>query len=154
MISHHGHSAHCGREFTERDKRGALEVAIINEAMRQRYFANTDPIGKRLIVDYLGRPLSLEIVGVVRNAKLNSVAEEPKTEVYVSYLQRPWFSMTLLVRTEREPESFIATVQRTIRAVDKGQSVAQVKTLSELFSDSIARPRFYTLLLGRSRRWR
>ncbi|MEJ7618398.1 MAG: ABC transporter permease [Pyrinomonadaceae bacterium] len=137
-----------GREFTERDRTGATEVAIINETMQRRFFPEGDPIGRRLTVDYLGAPLKLEIIGVVRDSKVKSVTEEPSTEIYVSYLQRPWFSMDLLVRTSGDPEASVASVKSAIRAVDKSQTVSYLKTIDQLFSDSIARPRFYTLLLG------
>lgn len=137
-----------GREFTERDRRGATDVAIINESMRQRFFPDEDPLGKRVTIDYLGTPLTLEIVGVARDAKLTSVSEKPATEIYVSYLQRPWLSMNLLIRTAGDADGFVAPVKSAIRGVDKSQTASYLKTVEQLFSDSLARPRFYTLLLG------
>ena len=61
-----------GREFHERDAQGSPQVAIVNQAFAQRFFPGQDPVGRRL-----GRqsgqsqetPLTIEIVGVVRNAR-------------------------------------------------------------------------------------
>jgi putative ABC transport system permease protein len=138
----------AGREFTERDGPGAPDVVIINEAMRRRLFRDEDPIGKRLKIDYLNAPVSLEIVGVVADTRQTSVDGAPGIQVYDCYLQRPWFVTTLLVRTAGDPDGVKLAAQRSIRAVEATQSGSDVKTMEQVFSESIAPPRFYTVLLG------
>jgi putative ABC transport system permease protein len=138
----------AGREFTARDNKDARNVAIINETMARRFFANEDPIGKRVKVDYLNQPTSLEIVGVVGDTKQSSVADQTSVGIYVSYFQYPWFSSLLIVRTATDAASFALPVQRAVWSLDKDKPINYVKTMNQLLSESVAQPRLYVFLLS------
>jgi putative ABC transport system permease protein len=86
-----GIEVRAGRGLDEHDRPDTLKVALINETMRRRYFADADPVGKRLTVNYLGAPIILEIVGVTRDIKQESLAGLPNAQIYVSNRQLPWF---------------------------------------------------------------
>jgi putative ABC transport system permease protein len=137
-----------GREFTDHDRAGATNVAVINETMRRRYFAGEDPIGKHLTVTYLNAPLALEVVGVAKDIKQQSLASPANAQIYVSSLQVPWFSTSLVVRTEGDPSAALSSVVRAVRAADPTQTAANAKTMEQLLYDSAAQPRFYSLMLG------
>jgi putative ABC transport system permease protein len=137
-----------GREFTDHDREGAQNVAVINETMRRRYFAGEDPVGKRLTVSYGDTPLTLEVVGVVKDIKQESLASPAKAQIYVSYLQVPWFNTSLVIRTEGDPGAVLSSVESAIRAADPTQTATGAKTMGQLLYDSAAQPRFYSLLLG------
>ena len=57
-----------GREFTERDVKGAPTVAIINETMAKYFFNGTNPLGRRFGFGR-GTPTDIEIVGVARDVR-------------------------------------------------------------------------------------
>jgi putative ABC transport system permease protein len=137
-----------GREFTEHDRAGAQTLAVISEALRRRYFAGEDPVGKRLTVNYLNTSLTVEVVGVVGDIKQESLAAPPNAQVYIPDLQLPWFSTALLIRTDTDPSAVAPAVERAIRAADPTQSGSGAKTMEQLLYDSAALPRFYSLLLG------
>jgi hypothetical protein len=61
-----------GRDFSDRDNQTATTVAIINEAAARKYFPNANPIGSSSV----GR---LEIVGVLRDAKYDSIRDPVPT---------------------------------------------------------------------------
>jgi putative ABC transport system permease protein len=136
-----------GRGFADAD-RGAHYVAVINETMRRLYFAGQDPVGKRLTLSYLNTPLTLEVVGVVRDIKQESLAAPASAQIYVSYLQVPWFSTALVVRAKGDPAAALASVGRAVREADPAQTATGAKTMGQLLYDSAAQPRFYSLLLG------
>ena len=139
----------AGREFTERDTKDALPVAIINETMARRFLPNTDPVGKRIkIKHYMSEPVSHEIVGVARDAKQMTLGDATEIEMYVPHQQHPWLGTALVVRTKVDPTSIIPAVGRAVASVDKDQPVSDAKTMEQLISESVAQPRFYTLLLG------
>jgi putative ABC transport system permease protein len=138
----------AGRGFDEHDRPDTLKVAVINETMRRRYFADSDPLGQRLTVNYLGAPLTFEIVGVVRDIKQESLAAAPNAQIYVSYQQMPWFSTAFVIRTAGEPNAMLTSVQQAIHAFDPTQSGSNARTMDELLADSVAQPRFYSLLLS------
>jgi putative ABC transport system permease protein len=116
--------------------------------MRRRFFPGEDPVGKRLLVNYLDKQLTVEIVGIVSDIKQESLNAPANAQIYLSYLQMPWFSSTLMVRTEVDPATLLVPIERALRSVDPAQSASGAKTMDQLLSDSVAQPRFYSLLLG------
>jgi putative ABC transport system permease protein len=137
-----------GREFTDHDRPETQNVAAINETMRRRYFADQDPVGKRLTISYLNTPLKLEIVGVVSDIKQESLRAVTNAQIYICDLQVPWFSTALIVRTETDSARLVASVQQALHSADPAQSGSGAKPMERLLSDSVAQPRFYSLLLG------
>jgi putative ABC transport system permease protein len=138
----------AGRSFTDHERMGATQVAVISDTMRRRFFAGEDPIGKRLVINFLNTPITVEIIGVVRDVKQESLAASANAHIYLSYLQVPWFSTALLVRTNVDPSTVAAPVERAIRSLDPAQSGSGARTMNQLLADSVAQPRFYSLLLG------
>jgi putative ABC transport system permease protein len=138
-----------GREFDERDVRGAQNVIIINETMAHRYFPNDDPIGKRITQDDVDfAPDSwVTIVGIVGDTKPKTLDGEPVAEYYMPFAQQPEPSMSLMVRTSGDP-GVAAAIRSEVLALDKDQPVYSAKTLDSLLSESVAKPRFRTILLG------
>jgi putative ABC transport system permease protein len=143
-----GIALRAGREFTEQDNKEAPSVAIINETMARRFFDGEDPIGRRIKIDYLNRPTSFEIVGVVGDTKQSGPADQPGVGIYVSYFQYPWFSSLLVVRSATDAASLALPAQKAIWSLEKDRPLTHVKTMDELLSESIAQPRLYVYLLG------
>jgi putative ABC transport system permease protein len=135
-----------GRAFTEQDDANAPPTAIINETAARRYWPNEDPLGKRLRIE--SDDPWMEIVGVVGNVKHLGLASQPKAELYVPYLKDPWPFMTVVVRSASDPRSLADTMRNEVWAVDKDLPVPDIKTMDELVSGSVARPRFNMTLLG------
>jgi putative ABC transport system permease protein len=133
-----------GRVFTEADKAGAPQVAIVNEALARQLWPGEDPIGKQL---RLGKPAT--VVGVVRNIKHSGLTKPPEPELYLPYLQFLGVATSALVlRTNGEPLDIVPTVRERIRELQPDQPIADIRTMDQLISDSIAEPRLYALLLG------
>jgi putative ABC transport system permease protein len=138
-----------GREFTDRDTPQTPAVAIINETLARTYFAGEDPIGKKLVVSYLGQRLPREIVGIVGDIKQDEPNQETKPEIFVPFEQQPWFFSSLVVRSiNRDPLTVRSAVQRAIWSVSKDLPAAKAETLEQTFSNQIAAPRLYAVLLG------
>jgi putative ABC transport system permease protein len=137
-----------GRSFEATDRAGSPEVAVVNDAMRRRFFPADTAIGRHVKVDYLGIPLDLEIVGIAGDTIQDEIAKSPAPEIYVPASQRPWFDAALLVRTSLDPERVLPDVQRAIRSVDRRQSAAGATTMSRLSTEATGHPRFYSVLLG------
>jgi putative ABC transport system permease protein len=138
----------AGRSFTDRERFGAAQVVVVNDTMRRRFFPGEDPIGKHLVVSYLNTPLTVEIIGVVSDSKQESLSAPANAQIYLSYLQVPWFTSALLVRTQGNPRALSAPILRALRTVDPSQSGSGSRTMDQLLADSVAQPRFYSLLLG------
>jgi predicted permease len=139
----------AGREFTDRDTPQTPAVAIINETLAKTYFAGEDPIGKKLVVSYLGQRLPREIVGIVGDIKQDEPNQKTNPEIFVPFEQQPWFFSSLVIRSvNRDPLTVRNAVQRAIWSVSKDLPAAKAETLEQTLSDQIAAPRLYTVLLG------
>ncbi len=127
-----------GRDLTKMDTSGSPRVAVINEALAQFYFPNANPIGKRIFWLPMDN-LSLEIVGVARNAQDHSVRWSPMRRFYVPY-QQPIEAITTLifeVRTSVRPAAVAPAIGREIRALDSPIPVLGVETLQERMTRSV-----------------
>jgi predicted permease len=137
-----------GRAFTDRDKEGAPMVALINQALARRDFANENPIGKRINFGGDGQLIWFEIIGVVANVRSLELREEPPPEIYLSSLQDQFEGMSIVIRTAVEPTSLIASVRRAVEEVDRSQPVSDIKTMEHIVDQAVTQPRFNLFLLG------
>ncbi|HSE97852.1 MAG TPA: ABC transporter permease [Blastocatellia bacterium] len=138
-----------GRILDERDTAEGPRVLVINETMARQFFPGEDPIGKRLIINWDRPPLPDEIVGVVGDAKLVSVAGETRPAIYWPHArQATYSSMTFAVRTTGDPLAIVGSLQSEIRAIDPEQPIADIRPMEEVVATSLSRPRFNMLLLG------
>jgi len=138
-----------GRDFDDHDDAKSRGVAIINEALARRYFPDTDPIGKKIVLGYMGRRLPREIVGISSDIKQEELGLPAKPEMYVPYQQVPWLGAALIVRTSSaNPMSLQKDLQQAIWQVDRELPVTRAETVGHHLADLVAEPRLYTLLLG------
>ncbi|MGE0128670.1 MAG: ABC transporter permease [Blastocatellales bacterium] len=136
-----------GRSFTEADNESSPRVVVINETMARSYFAERNPIGQRIFIR--GEPgKQMEIVGVAADVKQFGLEQENKPGFYRPYRQSEVAFMNLAVRTTADPSAMIPALRNRILSEDKFTAITRVRTLDELVSDSVAQPRFYTLLLA------
>jgi putative ABC transport system permease protein len=135
-----------GRDFSAGDTQATPPVALINQAMAHKLWANEDPIGRRISSD--GQHWTT-IEGVVGDVRQGGLSAEPQPEVYLSYLQDPfaWPYLTMLVRTSFDPMKLVASLQGAIWSVEKDLPISSVATMEEIRSRSIAQPRLTALLL-------
>jgi len=105
-----------GRDFTDRDGRNAPEVVIINEATARHYFGNASPIGKRLAWWPTG-PKSIEIIGVARDAKYDSLRQDTPRVAYQSIFQRAAAPPVLQIRISRNTTRAHAAVVQDCRTM-------------------------------------
>jgi putative ABC transport system permease protein len=138
-----------GRIFDERDNAQSPRVLIINEAMAREFFPDEDPIGKRLIISWDRPALPDEIIGVVGDAKLTSIDGQVRPAIYWPHARQSSYSaMAFAVRTTSDPLAVAGSLVSEIRAIDAEQPVADIRTMEEVVSTSVSRPRFNMLLLG------
>ena len=133
-----------GRDFTEGDIDGAPSVVVVNEAFARRYWPGVDPMGKHV----LRGDDELEVVGIAKDGKYVTLGEDPRPYVYYPHRQHYTGRVTLLVRTDGAPESFAATLQTEVGALDSALPVFDVKTMSEHMGIALLPVRIASSLLG------
>jgi predicted permease len=142
-----------GRTFTPQDDAEHPGAAIVNEAFVRHYFPNEEPLGRRLKPGPPGRIwknqklTSFEIVGIARDVRFGGLAAASEPAYYLPASQAPLNDMTVLVRTTNDPKSIIAAVRQAVWSIDPNQPIANVNTLEQIVSDSIAQPRLNMVLM-------
>ncbi|HZS47623.1 MAG TPA: ABC transporter permease [Blastocatellia bacterium] len=138
-----------GRFFNRSDSAETPKVIIVNESMAKRYWPNEDPVGKHISTGAFGSDNSMTIVGVVGDVKHSGLQDDVEKETYVPYTQGQYFGgMAMVVRTKVKPSSLASAITKEIWSIDKDTLVSDVEPMDYVISDSIARPRFNSLVLA------
>ena len=142
----------AGRGFSDNDRAGQPAVMLIDRTVARSGLLGENPIGKHVYVYGFGT-VPIEVIGVVENIRQLGLDQEPVAQVFVDLRQFPPLPRVLgssppmyfAVRADGES---VQDIRALIRRVDPHATVDNVATMSELVSDSIARPRLYAVLLG------
>ncbi|MFI5178481.1 MAG: FtsX-like permease family protein, partial [Vicinamibacterales bacterium] len=144
-----------GRPLTGRDVKGTAPVAVINQAMAGRYFANQDPIAQRILVQEivpgkpaLGAEIPWEVVGVIADEHTGGLEFSTRPVMYVPLEQSPSTFVSLVVRAEVDAETLSRAIGTAVHEIDRTQAVTDVRTLDQLKSESAAPNRLRTGLLA------
>jgi predicted permease len=131
-----------GRGFTERDNEAAPKVAVINDAAARKYFAGTNPIGQR-VGDSVERSGQIEIVGVLRDAKYDSVRDVAPPTLYVPYRQRGMVATSFAVRTAGDPLSVVPSIREAVKQVDPNVPMLNVSTQMEQIEQRLTQEKLF-----------
>ncbi|MEX2281498.1 MAG: ABC transporter permease [Gemmatimonadota bacterium] len=132
-----------GRMLNDQDRVDAAPVILVNRAAIARWFPDGNPVGERATI---GR--SREIVGVVGDMVQTTPSEAAEPEAYIPYAQRPTRTLRIAVRSSADPMVLAPRIRETVRSLDPQLPLDAITPLSDVISASVARPRFYTTLLG------
>jgi predicted permease len=137
-----------GRDFTEFDRPGSEQVAIVNSTLARRYFGGEDPIGKFLQIDNAGHVERWHIVGVVSDVRAFGPEEEAHAELYRPLAQISFPLLAFVVRTSGDPGALLNAAKQAVRSVDKDQPIWDAMPVSALAAQSVTLRRVSTILLA------
>ena len=119
-----------GRTFRSADVESAPKVAVISEEMARRFFGDVDPIGKRF---GYGTPPEIEVVGIVRDAKVDGPRRAVPNIAYYPLLQNPDdIANNLYVRVATSAESVKPALFEVLSRAEPSLAIREVVTLAEL----------------------
>jgi predicted permease len=142
-----------GRDFGPEDI-GGNPTVLINETLANKFYKGIDPIGRRIKPGYEDDSPWATVVGVLKDVKQGGMAEETGTELYMLYDQAPRLlggvttNMNIVIRTAADPAALAPEIRRVVREADPSLPLVRYRTMDEVFSAAVARPRFLTTLLG------
>jgi predicted permease len=137
-----------GRDFRMTDGRNAPKVCIVNEKFARRFFKDGMAVGRHIgMGGDPGTKLDIEIVGVVRDTKYESMRDEVPLEVYQPYHQMEFvLGMYVYIRTARRPEQAFSSVRQVVRNIDPNLPIFQMKTLETQMEESLITERLVATL--------
>ena len=139
-----------GRMLTELDRDSLAPTAVINQTFAERAFPGEDPIGKRVNLGGVSSDRSwITIVGVVRDFRHYRLPQPMGPAIYSHYATVAGRSQTLVVRTAAaDPYTLVPMMRAAVRELDPQIALFDVKTLSDVVSQSLWRPRLQGQVLG------
>ena len=132
-----------GRYLEAADRKGAAEVALINESAAKKYFPGESAIGKRANING-----DRTIVGVVGDVYQSSLETEPRTEAYVPMPQGRIIFSELVIKTSVDPYQVLPAVRAATLSILPDIPLRNVRTMEEVISRRVAQRKLNMLLLG------
>ena len=137
----------AGRDFNERDTKTSVQVAIVNETFAHRFLPNRNPIGAYFRKVQFGSKPAIQIVGLVRDSKYESVRENTFAQAFFPASQIPEDdeAENFEVRTTNRSSSFIPSVQAAVAQVNQGIPL-NFRSFAEQVDDSLVQERLLATL--------
>jgi predicted permease len=137
----------AGREFTASDTTAGGQVAVVNQAFLRRFDLGADAIGKRLELFGYGAG-SVEIVGIVGDAKYRNVKEAAGPQVYTP---RPagdeaFSSVFFYVRARGDASALTREIPAVVASVDAAMPANGVVLVEQNVSNNVGQDRLIALL--------
>lgn len=138
-----------GRTFTDADRTGAPDVAVISERMAEQLFPGEDPVGRVIKRTAADAPRTM-IIGVVADVHDVSLTQVAEPTLYLAWQQNSTAAVpvSFVIRTAVEPTSIVPALRAAVFAVDKGLPLRRVQPLETFLEESVAPERFRTIVLG------
>lgn len=140
----------AGRDFDSRDREGSEPAILVTESLARHFWpGETDIVGRRIKSG--GFDVEDEgwytIVGVVSDFH-DRVDREPVEAIFRPVEQEPWVRFSVLFRVAGDQAAVLPGVRRAVAEVEEGVPVRTLSPATELASESLAQPRFYTTLVA------
>jgi putative ABC transport system permease protein len=128
-----------GREIQATDRGNAPPILAINQTMARFLFPGEDPLGQQVVVDMPDKgQVAFEVVGVVGDARLQWIGQEPDMALYHSYFQIPRSTMRIAIRTATDPVSIAGAVRSAVWKQDRNIPVEDLSSMEAIISRSVA----------------
>ncbi|HEY6352362.1 MAG TPA: ABC transporter permease [Candidatus Angelobacter sp.] len=134
-----------GQNFDSSVREESPKVAIISEAAAQHFWPNDDPIEKRF--KFFGDDHWVQIIGIARDSKYNTIGEDPTPYMYLSLLQYPSPAVSVFFRTGKDTSTVINSVRAKVQGLDRNLPLTNVWPIGEVISQALWAPRFEASLL-------
>jgi len=136
-----------GRMFTDQDKDDVEAVAVINESMAQTLWPDEDPIGKHISLSRRA-PAWTTIVGIVANARTESIENTNIPLIYTSLYQRGAKHLAIFLRGHMDAAAIPEQVRKQVQSIDPTLPVFSAEMLTETVSASLDQRRFSLEIVG------
>jgi predicted permease len=136
----------AGREFTRADGLSAPKVAVVNETFAKKFNLAGEAVGKRMRRGG-GKDLDIEIVGLVKDVKYNSVKGEVPPIFYFPYRQDDQLGqISFYIRTGLAPEQFLQTIPKIVARLDPNLPVESLRTMPQQIQENVFLDRMISTL--------
>jgi putative ABC transport system permease protein len=136
-----------GRSFSESDNDKSPAVAVINDAFARTYWPTENAVGKRLKLS-AGSVSWTTVVGVIADARTESLAEKTVPQIYLDAYQRRPKDLAIFLRGRLDTAAIPVELREQVQSVDAELPVFGALTLDEMVSTSLSERRFSMEMVG------
>jgi len=122
-----------GRDVSGADLQSTRRLAVVNESFVRKFWPDQQPVGKEI--------LDWEVIGVVRDARLNSPGEPAGPKVFVKVQPTETLRPTFIVRTRGHPRSALADLRTELARVHPLLTGSEIITMREAMRHGLAAAR-------------
>jgi predicted permease len=135
-----------GRDFTTSDRAGATPVAIVNEAFAKKFNLGRNAVGKFMNTDG-NDSLTVQIVGLVQNAKYNDVKDTVPPLVFLPWRQDATIgNLNFYVKTTLPPDELLKSIPAVMKRIDPNLPVEELMTMPQQVRESVFLDRMISIL--------
>jgi len=126
-----------GRDFTAADTPSSPRVALINQAMADRFWPGVNPVGHQFTRG--SDPAHpIEIIGLVRNSRTEDSYSAFSPVFYVAASQTLIAAaQTLQIRTAGSPQALAPQILTLLRELDPAVPVVHTRTMADAMTDGL-----------------
>jgi putative ABC transport system permease protein len=138
-----------GRALDSRDEDGAEPVIVVSAATARRYWPQENAIGKHVQLVWEDR--WRRVVGVAADVRQFDLADRApdyiRGAMYMPYAQtvdtdrQLPFAMTLIVRTDADPQRVAGAIRELVRDLNSTVPVSEIRSMASLVNESTQQPR-------------
>ena len=121
-----------GRDFTSADRQGAPLVAILNESLARQLWPSEEATGKQFMMD----STAVEVIGVARDSKYNSISEDPDPFMYLPYAQSGGRDLEIIARAAGGA-SPVSVLRQAVRDADPNLPLLELAPVSQIIGLSL-----------------
>jgi len=133
-----------GRGFTDADREGSPNVAVVTQTIANRFWPGEDPIGKQ-VRQAAGSPV-ITVVGLVGDFHFRE--HRQATPMLIRPYRQDFAQGNLVIRTQRALATLLPAIRKAVQAVDPDAALVEARTMDEVIAPQLAQPRLNALLLS------
>ncbi len=134
-----GQTLYTGRDFTAQDN-GSNHVAIVNHALAVQEWPGKDPLGKRVWSGDIHTWAT--VIGVVGDIHNFDLATPPRPNLYLPEADHAKTAMTLVLRTNGDPDLLRETVRRTLTRQHPDLALFRLQPMETRMAHEVAQRHF------------
>jgi predicted permease len=133
----------AGREFQMNEGNSVEPSVIVNEAFARQAGSDSSLVGRRIIAPWTSRPYV--VLGVVATARMAGPEYDGSPQAYWPVQEEPPPSLTFVAKVRGDASNYLVVCRDAVIGLDRAVPVYEVKTLDQRLSETLGRPRFYTI---------
>jgi putative ABC transport system permease protein len=126
----------AGRDISATDVLGSQYVIVVSESVARALFDDSDPIGRQVRIGWEDR--SFEVIGLVKDARINRLRRAPDAAAYMSAAQLGPTRMQIAVRTSGHPMLLVGPIENLLLRKDPNVLFAFPASMASILDERLA----------------